>query len=55
MANPEKKKKTIFLMSQVRIIASAHPVSCIMKNILSGLENSGIWQFPRMLFLLVQI
>jgi hypothetical protein len=32
------------------IIASAHSVSLIMKNILDGFENSGIWSFSRNAF-----
>jgi hypothetical protein len=32
------------------IIASAHPVSLIMKNILDGFENSGIWPFSKNAF-----
>ena len=28
-----------------RMMASAHPVSFIMKNILAGFENSGLWSF----------
>jgi hypothetical protein len=34
---------TLFLISS--IIASAHPVEFIMKNVLDGFENSGIWPF----------
>jgi len=29
------------------MMASAHPVSFIMKNILAGFENSGLWSFSR--------
>ena len=29
---------------------SAHPVSFIMKNILAGFENSGLWSFSRNTF-----
>jgi len=32
------------------IITSAHSVSLIMKNILDGFENSGIWPFSRNAF-----
>jgi hypothetical protein len=32
------------------IIASAHPVSLIMKNVLDGFENFGIWPFSRNAF-----
>jgi len=33
-----------------RMMASAHPVSFIMKNILAGFENSGLWSFSRNTF-----
>jgi hypothetical protein len=32
------------------MMASAHPVSFIMKNILAGFENSGLWSFSRNTF-----
>jgi hypothetical protein len=42
LASPEKKIGTLDL---TRIVASALPVSFIMKNILAGCENSGTWPF----------
>lgn len=49
MVNTEEKKK-ISIHDLTSVIASAYPVSFLMKNISVGFQNFGVWQFSRNAF-----
>jgi hypothetical protein len=42
--------RTITIHELTSIVATAYPVSFIMKNILAGFEKPGIWPFSRNAF-----
>jgi hypothetical protein len=49
MVNTGGKKK-ISIHDLTSIIATAYPISFLMKNISVGFQNSGVWQFSRNAF-----